>query len=218
MPTGKRNLLLKILIVLISITLFGFQNMPDTRNNKLDYVNGPILAGWVDVIIYAQYSWNAGTSFYNVLEGPVEVFLPITNFDSQGRAILRGQADTLGRTNSTISGVIFQMAAWPVHWNIKGTLSPPPECALDLVIDETWFPGFNIACESTGIVGCVSEKWPSMYNPGLEINIPFSRAYGDSKPSLDGRFLTVIVDHLSLGGEDLGCEHHLRFPVIPQAP
>jgi len=223
MPTMNRNILLKILIVLISITMFGFQDIPDVKSYKLDMDQEPILEGWVEIIVYAKYSWNAGTHFYNILEGPVQVFLPITSFDSRGRAKLSGQADTLGRTNASLSGVISQMGMWPVHWNFEGTLSPPPDCTLELAIDETWFPGINIACEPTGVVGCISEMWKPNYFPGVPVKIPFNQAYGESKPGLDGRFLTVIVYHLSLGNPEeyigvgpVGCEHHtFLIPIIP---
>jgi hypothetical protein len=227
MPTVKRNILLKILIILISITLFGFQNVPVDVDPGLVEANGSWSPGYVELLIYGQGGSGSGASSANFVWHPVNVFLPITGFDSRGNGMFQGGAYTGARGNYR-QGPIVGFTGWPVYWKIQGHVTLPPDCAIEMKIDETWYPGHSITCEPTGIVGCISEKWEPDFHPGVMFKIPFDRAWGSPKPStgVNGMpiHITTIVTSIVFGAElsggiqPLGCESNLWFPVIPQAP
>lgn len=222
MPTVKRNIFLKILLIVISIVLFGFQNRPIDGDPELAETNGPISIGYVELLVYGQasdppmnYSWK-----------PVQLFLPLTVGQNGGE--FQGDAMTYAEGYTRL-GPIVQFAGWPVNWNIRGHVTPPPDCALKITIDETWFNGYNTACEPTGMIGCITEAWPADFFPGVEFAIPFDRAWGSPVPSIGTMgipiHLTVIVNELHIGDSEgyiggkgpLGCDYHLFYPVIPQA-
>lgn len=228
MPSRNRNILLKILIVIISLSMFGFQDLPANTDPKPAGDDGPLSNGFVEVILYGQASGGSGASFINFTWHPVQVLLPISGYDTQSRGQFQGQAFTFAQGNAR-QGPITQQAGWPVLWNIKGTVTLPPECLIEMTIDETWYPGWDIACEPTGIVGCIYEAWPAGYFPGAKFKIPWDKAFGTSISSGTAYgmpiHLTAIMYHVVTGGGStdiggvsaLGCEHHLMFPVIPQA-
>lgn len=221
MSTRTRSIFLKILIVLTSIVLFGFQNRPIDGDPGLAETNGSIPTGYVELLVYGQasnpplnYSWK-----------PVQFFLPLTV--GQKGSNFQGGAMTYAEGYTRL-GPIVQFAGWPVHWNIRGYITPPPDCAIKITIDETWFNGYNTACEPLGVVGCITETWPADFIPGVEFTIPFDRAWGEPVPSIGTMgmpiHITVIVTSMAYGSDlsggikPLGCESNLWFPVIPQSP
>ena len=139
MPTLNRNILLKILIILISITLFGFQNVPVDVDSGLVEANGSWSPGYVELLIYGQAGSGSGASFATFTWHPVEVFLPITHFDARGNGVFQGGSFTYARANYR-QGPAVGFAGWPVYWKIQGHVTLPPECAIEMKIDETWFP------------------------------------------------------------------------------
>ena len=218
MPIRKRNILLKILIVLISITMFGFQNGPKNVYPGDAKDNDPGSFGFIDVLLYSHASMGSGASSATFTWHPVRVYLPIIGYDSHGSGIFGGGAFTYARGNARW-GPTTALAGWPVYWHIQGTVSAPPECTIKLSVDETWFPGFNIGCEPLGIVGCISESWPPDHIPGVEFNFPHTQAWGTLARNASGLNigLTAIVYHVATsGGSELGCESRISFPVIPQ--
>jgi len=227
MKTSRiRNIILKALIIIISITLLGFQKIPAKVDPGPVINTGSYKYGWVEVILFGEAGAGSGGSGANFIWHQTQVTLPIIGFDSQGRSIFQGQAFTAAQGTAN-QGPATVQAWWPVHWYIKGTVASPPDCTIEMTIDETWYPGWTIGCAP--FVGCMADVWPAAYHPGVPIKIPWEKAWGTaiSGGSAMGMpvHLTAIIYHVvSHGGSTepsgispLGCEFHVMFPVIPQA-
>ncbi len=220
MSTRKRNILLNILIILISLSLFGFQDVPDNVDPG-PTMDQPVPQGYVELLVYGEAS-----AIAEIIWDPVHFFLPITSIDSRGRSAFQGQAFTYAHGYGNLGPVTIQVG-FPVEWIIRGHVNLPPDCSIEMTIDETWFPGQTKTCEPTGVVGCLEDKWPPGFFPGVEFKIPFDRAWGSPVPSIGVQgipiHLTVVVESIAIGDltggiQPLGCESNLWFPVIPQAP
>jgi hypothetical protein len=225
MPTRKRNFLLKILIILISITLFGFQNVPNNVDPGAANGNEPGPYGYIEVLLYSHASAGSGASSVSFTWHPVRVFLPIIGYDSRGHGIFGGGAFTYAQGNGR-AGPASTLSGFPVYWHIQGSVAPPRDCTIKLSVEETWFPGHNIGCEPTGVVGCITDTWLPDFIPGVEFSFPFNRAWGTVVRNASGlnMGLTAIVLNVvtgigtpNPGGiSALACESRISFPVIPQ--
>jgi hypothetical protein len=220
MSISKRNILFKFLIILISLSMFGFQDLP-VKVDPVPTMDQPVPDGWVELLVYGE----APNEVVDVIEDPVHFFLPITSIDSQGRSEFQAISYTYGHGKGN-RGPITVEVGFPVVWIIRGHVNLPPDCGIEMTIDEAWFPGYSITCEPYGIVGCLEDTWPSDFFIGTEFKIPFNRAWGSPVPSIGSQgipiHLTVIVESIAIGDltggiQPLGCESFLWYPVIPQA-
>jgi hypothetical protein len=225
-PSRIRNNLLKILIIIISISLLGFQNNPPNVYPLPASDAGSYSNGWVEVILYGEYSIESAQSAAEFIWEPVQVTLPLYGVDSQGRGKFQGQAFT-SAVGHAKQGPGTVESGWPLHWSIQGTITPPPECKIELTIDETWYPGWSIVC--IPLFGCQGYVWPAGYAPGTKITIPWKKAWGTTVTNANAQgmpyHMTAIIYHVVTGGGSSdpggisagGCEYHVMFPVIPQA-
>ena len=225
MKTSRiRNNILKTLIIIISITLLGFQSPSAKVNSELVQWEGPYSWGWVELIIFGEVSTSEGSFTWH----QVQVTLPIvgTELGPQNRSPFQGQAFTFAQGTAS-RGPISVHGGWPVLWNIKGTIANPPDCTIELTIDETWYPGYTIGCAP--FIGCETDVWPPGYYPGVPFQIPWEKGWGSTVSGGTAMgmpvHLTAIVYHVVTGGgashpsgiDPLGCEYHMKYPVIPQA-
>ncbi len=217
LTTGVRNIILKIVIVLLSLTLLGLQSEPEIVNAAPEMDYGASSIGFVELIIWGEASGGSGASTVKFTWNPVQLTMWINGFDSTGAAKFQGQSFTTA-SGTARQGPITVQAGWPVHWWVEGTIAPPPDCSINLKIDEIWYPGWSIGCGP--LIGCYGDTWPAAAHPGATVYIPWDRAWGLGSSGARAMgmpvHLTVVTYHISVGQDPLGCEFHVNYPVIPQ--
>ena len=114
MLSRDRNILLKILLILISLSTFGFQDPPAHTDPKPAIDDGPLSNGFVEVIIYGEVSSGSGASTAHFTLHPAQVLLPIYGYDEDGRALFNGKAFSFGQGNARHGPIVMQ-AGWPVY-------------------------------------------------------------------------------------------------------
>jgi len=217
LTTRVRNIILKIVIVLLSLTLFGLQSGPINVDAAPEMDHEGKSVGFVELLIWGEASSGSGPGATKFTWHPVQLMMRTSGWDSKGGAIFQGQSFTFATGNAK-SGPITVQAGWPVHWWVEGTIAPPPDCSINLKIDEIWYPGWSIGCGP--LIGCYGDTWPAAAHPGATVYIPWDRAWGLGSSGARAMgmpvHLTVITYHVSTGSDPVGCEFFVKYPVIPQ--
>ncbi|MDZ7844901.1 MAG: hypothetical protein U5K99_08890 [Anaerolineales bacterium] len=207
---------------MLSLSLTGLRGIQETTDPNQALGVGDPNAGFVEVIVFGEVSFDIGRFVWH----PAQVTMWITGSDPSGGSTFKGQAFTYAQ-GTYGRGPISGQAGWPVHWNIEGSVKPPPDCSIEMTIDETWLPGWTITCGP--FLGCKTEIWRAATHLGAPFYIPWEKAWGTAITGVDVMgvpvHLTTVIYHvvtgtgssLPGGKSPLGCEFHVMFPVIPQA-
>ncbi len=201
MPTRKSSLLRGILIIIISVGLFGFRSSDEPPLGENQYTN---LIGWVQITIHAAAGSGGGNSASYYEWFPVDVTLLISREPNSSTWIVQGKsAYTLLHSYGIFAeGEGSFQAFVPVSWVINAILYP--DCTLEFVIIVVNYPGKSLACAP--IVGCIEDSVPAdiFLGPILKMagNDNIVQADFHSINSTSGTF-TIIKESMSAGGDCL---------------